>query len=93
MAGNKDVVIRISATDAASPTFKRIAGEAKAMGAQVDQAATTSGRNLEEFNKKAFAVGAAIGGASLALGEFSRAAAEDAANQARLQQSIENTGK
>lgn len=90
---NKDVVIRISATDAASPTFRKIAGDAKAMGASVEQSATQSARGLDQLDKKAAAVGAAIGSATMLLGEWSRAAAQDEANQARLQQAIENTGK
>lgn len=93
MAGNKDVVIRISATDAASPTFKRIAGEAKSMGAQVDEASATGERGMQRISKGAVAMGAAIGSATLLMGEFTRAAAEDEASQARVQQAIENTGK
>lgn len=90
---NKDVVIRISATDAASPTFRKIAGDARAMGAQVEQAAATGERGMDRINKGAVAMGAAIGSATLLLGEWSRAAAQDEANQARLQQAVENTGK
>lgn len=89
----KEVVIRISAQDAASPVFKKLAGEAQQMGAQVEMSNERSSRSFDNFNKGAAAVGAAIGSATLLMGEWTRAAAEDQANQARLQQSIENTGK
>lgn len=94
---NKDVVIRISATDAAGPTFRKIAAEAKSMGAEVTTAADSADRSLEQVGKRGAMVGAAIGtalgGAALLLGEFGRAAAEEEAVFARLEQSVTNTGR
>lgn len=55
----------------------------------MDQAESSTRR----FNVTSAAFGASVSSATMILGEFSRAAAEDAAGQDRLQQSVENTGK
>lgn len=89
----RDVVIRISAQDAASPVFKRLSSEAQQMGATVEQSSQKSGRAFDDFNRKAALMGAAIGSATLVLGQFAQKAAEEEVVFARLRQSIEATGK
>lgn len=70
----KDVVIKISATDTASPTFKRIASEAKSMGAQVDASGKQASASLDKVKASGLAVGVAagamVGGISLAGAAF-----------------------
>lgn len=89
----KDIVIRISATDAASPVFKKIAGEAQAAGAQITQSNDRAAASSERFSKAGAALGVAIGSATLLMGDFAKKAADDQASTERMRQSVENTGK
>lgn len=85
--------IKITGSNQASSVFKQVTNDAAQMGNTVEQSGQRAGRSLQDLDRKAAAIGASIGAATMILGEFSRAAAEDEAGQARLQQSIENTGK
>jgi len=87
------VEIKITGSNQTGAAFQGVARDAQAMGNSVDQAGQKAGRSLQDLSAKSALVGAAIGSATMVLGEWSRAAADDAANQSRLQQSIENTGK
>ena len=84
--------VKITGSNQASQAFQSVTRDMEAMGRTADNTTRRMGMSFEEFNRRAFAIGAAIGSATLALGEFSRAAAEDEAGQQRLQQAIENTG-
>jgi len=85
--------IKITGSNQASAAFQSVTRDATQMGNAVEQSGTKASRSLADLSAKSALVGAAIGSATMVLGEWSRAAAEDAAGQSRLQQSIENTGK
>lgn len=85
----KDVVIRISGTDAVSPTFKTIAANAKSMGATVDTAGTTASGAMTRWSTAAQATGAAIGTIALLSAQV---AGEAEASQARLEGAFANAG-
>lgn len=89
----KDVVIRISATDAASPVFKKIGAEATASANQITAGNEKAAASTERFSKSAAALGAAMGAGILLMGEFAQKAAEDQVTVERLRQSVEDTGK
>ena len=57
----KQVTIRVTATDQASPAFKTIGANAKAMGSQVSTSATQSAASLKTMQDRGAAVGAAMG--------------------------------
>lgn len=62
------------------------------MGATIEQANTKAAAGADRFNARAAALGAAVGSATLLMGEFARGAAADEASVARLQQAVENAG-
>lgn len=76
-----------------SPVFKKVGDSANQSARQVTESFARAGESTRRFNVAAAAMGTAIGASVGILADFSRAAAEDAAGQARLQQAIENTGK
>jgi hypothetical protein len=93
----RDVTIRINATDAASPVFQRIGSSAQTMGTQVSASADKADRSLDNVSRRGAAMGAALGTAIgstvMLLGEFGRAAAEEEAVFARLEQAVVATGE
>lgn len=84
--------ITITGSNQSHQAFQQVTSDAKAMGTAVEDAGNKSGRSLQQINQRAAAFGAALGGATLLMGEFAKAAAEDEASQARLEQSVTNTG-
>lgn len=84
--------VKITGSNQASQAFQSVTRDMETMGRSADATTRRMGLSFDDINKRAFAMGAAIGSATLLLGEWSRAAAEDEAGQARLQQAIENTG-
>lgn len=89
----KDVAVRITATDQASPVFRRVGQSAQQMGRDVDTAASSGERGMQRFSRAGVAFGAALGGAVALTSEFARSAAEEEVVFARLGQAIEATGK
>jgi len=86
------VEIKITGTNQAGPAFRQVTSDAQTMGRSIDETGRRSAQSLQNINQRAAALGAAIGGATLLMGEFTRAAAEDEASQARVEQAIQNTG-
>jgi hypothetical protein len=82
------VQIQITATDGASRVFANVASSADKMDQSLDRA----GRTGVEFSKVGAAIGASLGVAVVAFGEFGRAAAESEAAQARVETAVESTG-
>jgi hypothetical protein len=82
------VQIQITATDGASRVFGQVAQSADRMDQSLDQA----GRTGVEFSKVGAAIGASLGVAVVAFGEFGRAAAASEAAQARVETAVESTG-
>jgi hypothetical protein len=85
--------VELRAKDSMSPVFKRVGDSANQSARQVTDSFARAGESTRRFNVAAAAMGTAVGASIGILADFSRAAAEDAAGQARLQQSVENTGK
>ena len=85
--------VKITGSNQASQAFQSVTRDMETMGRSADATTRRMGLSFDDINKRAFAMGAAIGSATLLLGEWSRAAAEDEAGQNRLQQAIENTGR
>lgn len=85
--------VELRAKDSMSPVFKKVGDSANQSARQVTESFARAGESTRRFNVAAAAMGTAIGASVGILADFSRAAAEDAAGQARLQQAIENTGK
>lgn len=83
----------LQAVDRMSPVMRQVSQQAKQMGGDLESSAQRSTRAFDGFNVKLAAVGAALGTAAGVMADWTRAAAEDQAEQARLQQSIENTGR
>src|SRR4029453_8884931 len=70
MSDKMEIRITANATSASS-AFKTVTNDAKAMGTAVEDAGNKSGRSLQQLNQRAAAFGAALGGATLLMGEFS----------------------
>lgn len=85
--------VELRAKDSMSPVFKNAGAAAARSAKEVTDSFARAGESTRRFSVAAAAMGSAIGASAGILADFSRAAAEDAAGQARLQQSIENTGK
>ena len=85
--------VELRAKDSMSPVFKNVGAAASRSAKDVTDSFARAGESTRRFNVAAAALGSAIGASVGILADFSRAAAEDAAGQARLQQAIENTGK
>ena len=85
--------VKITGSNQASQAFQSVTRDMETLGRTAETTTRRMGMSFEDFNRRAFAIGATVGAATLALGEFSRAAVEDEAGQARLQQAVENTGK
>lgn len=85
--------IKITGSNQSSPAFQAVTRDAQQMGQAVEQSATRSRMSFEQFNRAAFAVGAAMGTTAGLLSDFARAAAEEEVTFARLEQAVVSTGK
>lgn len=80
--------VKITATDGASRVFGQVSSGADNMGSSLGRATTASQR----FSAAGAAIGASLGIAVVAFGQFGRAAAEAEAAQAQIQAAVEATG-
>lgn len=85
--------VELRAKDSMSPVFKNAGNAATQTARTISQSFQQASESTRRFSVASAAMGASIASATLVLGEWSRAAAEDAAGQDRLQQAVENTGK
>lgn len=85
--------VKITGSNQASQAFQSVTRDMEAMGRSAETTTRRMGMSFDDINRRAFAIGAALGSATLALGEFSRQAADDEAQQNRLQAAVEATGK
>lgn len=79
--------------DNMSPGLARAGAAGAASARQIEQGFDRAGQATRRFSASAAAFGAGIGSATLLLGQFTRAAAEDEASQLRVEQAITNTGR
>ena len=85
--------VDLRARDGISPVLRQVSGSAQTMARDVDMAAESGRRGFERFSAAGAALGMALGTAGGLLSEFARAAAEEEVVFARLEQSIEATGR
>jgi len=85
--------VSLKATDGISPVMRTVATNTQSATAQMEQSFERTTRSTERFSKAGAAMGSALGAGILLFGEFGRAAAEEEAVFARLEQAVEATGK